>query len=261
MGHTSTRAATPADRPRSDAAHEMEEQIIVIGGGLAGLSAAHTVLEHGGRVLLLDKCPFLGGNSTKATSGINGALTRTQAAKGIQDSADKFEADIVKGAAGVGHTQPPAHTVPLAKVRRPPTNRRAFFLSRDICPRDSPPGSRADPPPHPAPKPPVRPGPRPGQRRLRRLAHGKVRPRPLPRLPARYAPAATRAPPKNLTLKVNNPKNPETLSLPPGSNRTLLARPRDLTPGPTTEPPQAVIPTPAPTAARSASPASPSPTP
>ena len=136
MERTPNRAATPADRPRSDAAHDMEEQIIVIGGGLAGLSAAHTVLEHGGRVLLLDKCPFLGGNSTKATSGINGALTRTQAAKGIQDSADKFEADIVKGAAGVGHTQPPAHTVPLAKVRRPP---RTVVLSRDICPRDSPP--------------------------------------------------------------------------------------------------------------------------
>jgi|TARA_B110000977_G_scaffold184944_2_gene249269 succinate dehydrogenase/fumarate reductase flavoprotein subunit len=95
----------------------MSEQIIVIGGGLAGLSAAHTVLEHGGRVLLLDKCPFLGGNSTKATSGINGAPTRTQAAKGIMDTADKFEADIIKGAAGVGHTTPPEHTVPLAKVR------------------------------------------------------------------------------------------------------------------------------------------------
>jgi succinate dehydrogenase/fumarate reductase flavoprotein subunit len=95
----------------------MSEQIIVIGGGLAGLSAAHTVLEHGGRVLLLDKCPFLGGNSTKATSGINGAPTRTQAAKGINDNADKFEADIIRGAAGVGHTEAPAHTVPLAKVR------------------------------------------------------------------------------------------------------------------------------------------------
>ena len=95
----------------------MSEQIIVIGVGLAGLSAAHTVLEHGGRVLLLDKCPFLGGNSTKATSGINGAPTRTQAAKGINDNADKFEADIIRGAAGVGHTEAPAHTVPLAKVR------------------------------------------------------------------------------------------------------------------------------------------------
>ena len=37
-------------------------QVIVLGGGLAGLSAAHTVLEHGGRVLLLDKvrAPRLG---------------------------------------------------------------------------------------------------------------------------------------------------------------------------------------------------------
>ena len=107
----------------------MSEQIIVIGGGLAGLSAAHTVLEHGGRVLLLDKCPFLGGNSTKATSGINGAPTRTQAAKGINDNADKFEADIIRGAAGVGHTEAPAHTVPLAKVRLQPAN---LVGARDI---------------------------------------------------------------------------------------------------------------------------------
>lgn len=109
----------------------MAEQIIVIGGGLAGLSAAHTVLEHGGRVLLLDKCPFLGGNSTKATSGINGALTRTQAAQGIDDSADKFEQDILKGAAGVGHTTPPDHTVPLAKVRHhaPRGSLSSSFLS------------------------------------------------------------------------------------------------------------------------------------
>lgn len=55
----------------------MENKVIVIGGGLSGLSAAHSVLEHGGRVLLLEKNPFCGGNSTKATSGINGAATRT----------------------------------------------------------------------------------------------------------------------------------------------------------------------------------------
>ena len=48
-------------------------KVIVIGGGLAGLSAAHTILENGGSVVLLDKSAFLGGNSTKATSGINGA--------------------------------------------------------------------------------------------------------------------------------------------------------------------------------------------
>jgi len=59
-------------------------QVIVVGGGLSGLSAAHSVLEKGGRVILLDKNGFLGGNSTKATSGINGALTRTQVRLGIK---------------------------------------------------------------------------------------------------------------------------------------------------------------------------------
>jgi cation diffusion facilitator CzcD-associated flavoprotein CzcO len=38
--------------------------VIVVGGGLAGLSAAHTVLERGGNVLLLDKNSFLGGMYT-----------------------------------------------------------------------------------------------------------------------------------------------------------------------------------------------------
>jgi glycine/D-amino acid oxidase-like deaminating enzyme len=33
-------------------------QVIVVGGGLAGLSAAHTLLERGANVLLLDKQPY-----------------------------------------------------------------------------------------------------------------------------------------------------------------------------------------------------------
>lgn len=32
---------------------------IVVGGGLAGLSAAHTLLERGANVLLLDKQPYV----------------------------------------------------------------------------------------------------------------------------------------------------------------------------------------------------------
>lgn len=92
----------------------LPNQVIVVGGGLAGLSAAHTVLEHGGKVLVLEKNPFLGGNSTKATSGINGALTRTQVRLGIpvsiffrvlfecnasvKDSVEKFYEDTVKSA-------------------------------------------------------------------------------------------------------------------------------------------------------------------
>ncbi|KAI9268326.1 FAD binding domain-containing protein [Phascolomyces articulosus] len=76
----------------------LKNQIIVVGGGLSGLSAAHTVYEHGGNVLLLDKNPFFGGNSTKATSGINGALTRTQIANNIKDSVEQFYQDTLKSA-------------------------------------------------------------------------------------------------------------------------------------------------------------------
>ncbi|KAF4748631.1 hypothetical protein FOZ62_029079 [Perkinsus olseni] len=75
------------------------EHVIVVGGGLAGLSAAHTVLERGGRVILVDKMSFCGGNSTKATSGINGALTATQRKNGIPDSPELFEKDSLRGGA------------------------------------------------------------------------------------------------------------------------------------------------------------------
>ncbi|RIB27076.1 hypothetical protein C2G38_2131191 [Gigaspora rosea] len=62
----------------------MYNQVIVVGGGLSGLSAAHTVLERGGNVLVLDKNSFFGGNSTKATSG---ALTKTDTARSARDLA------------------------------------------------------------------------------------------------------------------------------------------------------------------------------
>jgi len=87
-------------------------QVIVVGGGLSGLSAAHTVLEHGARVVVIDKNPFFGGNSTKATSGINGALTKTQISLGIKDSVESFEKDTAISAAG-GVDAP---ATPLAKV-------------------------------------------------------------------------------------------------------------------------------------------------
>merc|ERR1712190_408717 len=75
------------------------QQVIVVGGGLSGLSAAHTVIEHGINVLVIDKSAFFGGNSTKATSGINGALTRTQRKHKIQDSPEIFKEDCMRGGA------------------------------------------------------------------------------------------------------------------------------------------------------------------
>merc|ERR1719160_299107 len=75
------------------------QQIVVVGGGLAGLSAAHTVLEQGINVVVIDKNAFFGGNSTKATSGINAAGTRSQRKLEISDSPELFEGDTKRGGA------------------------------------------------------------------------------------------------------------------------------------------------------------------
>jgi flavocytochrome c len=75
------------------------QQVIVVGGGLGGMSACHTVLEHGIPVCCIDKSAFFGGNSTKATSGINGALTKSQRALKIEDSPETFAEDTMRGGA------------------------------------------------------------------------------------------------------------------------------------------------------------------
>eukprot|EP00808_Paulinella_micropora_P017111 g56316.t1 len=90
-------------------------QVVIVGGGLSGLSAAHTVLQAGGRVVLLDKKAFLGGNSTKATSGMNGAGTSVQKKQGVEDSAAIFHEDTIRGGTGA-YTGPMPEGWPLAKV-------------------------------------------------------------------------------------------------------------------------------------------------
>lgn len=72
--------------------------IIIVGGGLAGLSAGHQAYLRGANIVLLDKQGFLSGNSGKATSGINGALTRTQTSLSIPDSVQQFYDDTLKTA-------------------------------------------------------------------------------------------------------------------------------------------------------------------
>merc|ERR1711871_595573 len=56
-------------------------------------------MGNGARCVLLDKSAFCGGNSTKATSGINGAATRTQKQQNIEDSKELFTSDTLKGGA------------------------------------------------------------------------------------------------------------------------------------------------------------------
>lgn len=67
---------------------------IVVGSGLAGLSAASQLLFHHVPVIMLDRAPKPGGNSMKASSGINGAPTRFQPI----DNDQEFFNDTIKSA-------------------------------------------------------------------------------------------------------------------------------------------------------------------
>ena len=68
---------------------------VIVGTGLAGLSAALTVLDRGGRVVLVDKEGAIGGNSAKASSGINACCPHNDT---WGDSKETFYADTTKSA-------------------------------------------------------------------------------------------------------------------------------------------------------------------
>ncbi|KAE8146580.1 FAD binding domain-containing protein [Aspergillus avenaceus] len=73
--------------------------IIIVGSGLAGLSAASQILTHNIPVVMLERGAKPGGNSIKASSGINGVPTRFQLDS--TDSPALFLSDTVTSAGGV----------------------------------------------------------------------------------------------------------------------------------------------------------------
>jgi len=79
-----------------------KRRIIVVGGGLAGLSAAIEAHRNGAEVILLDKEVRIGGNSKKASSGINAVCTPPQERKKIDDSVKAFFCDTC--ASGKGYS-------------------------------------------------------------------------------------------------------------------------------------------------------------
>uniref|UniRef100_A0A914HGJ1 fumarate reductase (NADH) n=1 Tax=Globodera rostochiensis TaxID=31243 RepID=A0A914HGJ1_GLORO len=79
----------------AEKAPKKHEPVIVVGGGLAGMAATLEALSAGAHVILIDKEPMLGGNSAKASSGINGCGTKVQKILGIADSPEKFYSDTM----------------------------------------------------------------------------------------------------------------------------------------------------------------------
>ena len=83
----------------------VDADIVVIGGGGAGMAAAITAKQAGANVVILEKMPYLGGNTTKATGGMNAAETHYQAEQGIEDSVDQFVEDTMTGGKNINNKE------------------------------------------------------------------------------------------------------------------------------------------------------------
>ena len=89
---------------RKSNVHRIEQtDIVIVGAGAAGMTAAITAHDMKVKVILLEKNPILGGNSMLAAGGMNAAGTEFQAAKGINDSPEIMFEDTMKGGQNVGN--------------------------------------------------------------------------------------------------------------------------------------------------------------
>ena len=76
---------------------EKTADVVVAGAGGAGMTAAITAAQAGKKVIILEKGSVSGGNSSYATGGMNAAETHYQKEQGIEDSAQLYFEDTMKG--------------------------------------------------------------------------------------------------------------------------------------------------------------------
>lgn len=89
----------------SSHALEPRQQVIVIGSGLAGLTAGASALESGARrVLILEKGPLVGGHSLYSSGSIAAVAPERAGAfsNGWRDSVEQFVADALAVGGGSG---------------------------------------------------------------------------------------------------------------------------------------------------------------
>ena len=85
------------EKAETSEANTLETDVIVIGAGGGGLSAAIEAHDAGANVIIVEKMPFAGGNTARATGGINAAGTKFQEEAGIEDTVEVHFADTMKG--------------------------------------------------------------------------------------------------------------------------------------------------------------------
>jgi len=102
-------------KPEGDAVTEEEEEaviledreaeIVIIGAGGAGLTAAIEAAMNGKTVIVLEKMSMVGGNTKLATGGLNAAETSSQEELGIEDSVETFVEDTMKGGGDINNKE------------------------------------------------------------------------------------------------------------------------------------------------------------
>ncbi|MBQ7370785.1 MAG: flavocytochrome c, partial [Blautia sp.] len=85
------------DTPTEKTEETFETDILIIGAGGAGMTAAINATQAGKDVVLLEKMPYPGGNTTRATGGMNAAETHYQEEEGVEDSVEQFVEDTMEG--------------------------------------------------------------------------------------------------------------------------------------------------------------------
>ena len=71
--------------------------VVIIGSGSSGLTSALQAYELGIKPVILEKMPSLGGNTKRASSGLNAAETYVQLQHQVVDSYEEFYNDVYQG--------------------------------------------------------------------------------------------------------------------------------------------------------------------
>lgn len=98
-------AATEAPKAEVVELEDRETEIVIIGAGGAGLTAAIEAAMNGAEVIVVEKMPIVGGNTKYATGGLNAAETSSQEALGIEDTVEIFIEDTMVGGGNLNNPE------------------------------------------------------------------------------------------------------------------------------------------------------------
>ncbi len=109
-----------------------ETDIVVIGSGGAGMSAALTAAQNGKKVIVLEKMPIIGGNTNRSEGGMNAAGTLQQLADGVlDDSPERMSMDMQRSGHFINN---PELTLVLANNAKD-SEQWLLSLGADFCHR------------------------------------------------------------------------------------------------------------------------------